>query len=213
MASLGSADRAGLRVRPIRRDKRWWRKFASPLWVLLGVPALIFPAALVVMMEDDGPRSAVEIAVSALPIAGDASAAPDGKTANPFGEQSGSVPVSTASSLFSRSAQVAAVHPGTRIETAPAETEVVDYKVLVFNALHPLNLASEDLLSSGANLQYLPTGEQFAKIVYREFCMGGMASQGAPGEFGKLGISNNLVVSLLNYMPLAEITRACPQLR
>ncbi|MCX7380832.1 MAG: hypothetical protein NT133_05285 [Alphaproteobacteria bacterium] len=190
--------------------------FASPKWLLLGVPALLFPILLVVALDEDAPRSAVDIAVSALPIAGDAAGSDPssaGKPASAFGDQSRMVPVNTASSLYSRSAQVAAVHSGVRDTTAQKEPEVTDYNVTVFNALHPRDLAAEDLLSVGATLRQTPFGADFARIVYREFCTGGLNSQGAPGEFGKLGISNNLVGSLLNYMPLAEIARACPQLR
>lgn len=211
---MGSINRP-LRVpSPVRHTKRWWRKFASPKWLLLAVPALAFPAALVFLLDEDTPRSAIDIAVSALPLAGDASGpTANGKPASAFGSQAQNVPVNTASSLFNRSAQFAAVHPGVRPEGPAKEPEVIDYNITVFNALHPRDLAGEDYLSVGASLQRTPFGADFASVVYREFCVGGLNSQGAPGEFGKLGINNSLVSSLLNYMPLAEITRACPQLR
>lgn len=197
------------RPRSSARNKRWWLKFASPKWLLLGVPAMVFPALLAFVGNDVTPPSAVEVAVASLPMSGDATDPETGKAVNPFGPQAGNVPVSVSSSLYARSAQVAAVHPMVQSEHQHQEEDVVDYNVTVFNALHPRSLADEDLLSVGAALQHMPTGANFASIVYRELCM---AQPGGPGEFGKIGVNNSLMTSLLNYMPLAEIARACPQL-
>ncbi len=176
---------------------------------------MVFPALLAFVWEDPGAQSAVDIAVASLPIAGDASV-PNGTGGAPvsaFGAQSNNVPVSTASSLYSRSAQVATVHPGMWTDTPAKEGKVVDYNVLVFNALHPATLAAEDLLATGAELQRMPATADLATIVYREFCMGGLNAPEGSLQAGKLGANNNMAKSLLSYMPLAEIARACPGLR
>jgi|GEM_PF-4761969 len=205
----------GRRIRYVPQRKRWWRKFLSPWWLLLGAPLLLIPVLLMVF-EGDGAQSPVELAIAALPIAGDASdggndttnarIAPLGSTAR--------LPPSTSLSLYNNSARAEAARMSQRDAAANSGRDAgTDFDEIEYKLMHPKLGGKEDfLVGDFKNLFTMPTAANLSWVLFHEFCT---AKPDDP-YFGvgtdKLPIDPIIVKALLDFVPSNDQVSYCPRL-
>ena len=211
MSHANYARHAIPNMHPIRRRKRWWRKFTSPRWLIYAAPALLLPLLIVLALDEDTGPSAIELAISALPIAGDASATTGTKAVGALGPASRQVPPSVASEIFSRSARVEAARFSLRSDAPDSGIETVDYNTAIYAALHPRSLAGEDLLSGSYALLTTPFGADLSALIFREFCVAN--ARAGDRDTPTFKLSGELLASLASYIPLTDMNRLCPRMR
>ena len=197
----------------VHRRKRWWRQFASPIWLLLGAPALLLPLGIAALMDEDAPISMVEQAISALPIPGNAADGADTDRTSritALGTNTARMPAAMSTTLYRTSARAEAERLGQR-DDAPVRARMVDIAALTHELLHPPRLAREDLLVGAyALLVSTPMGSSFGMSLYRDICA-------APSEDATYGASleipadSGMVVALSDFIPVSSQVSFCPQ--
>lgn len=150
------------RVYESRRKRRWWKMFASPLWLLLAAPALLLPLAAIILLDDEPLPSMVDQAIGALPLPGGVVAT----TASPLGKASPRLPLGLSLSLYNNSAQADAMR-----QSKDDSSGGSDYFTKEFAALHPTVLTRDDLLVSDLGFIYsTPLNIDFGVIIFQQFC-------------------------------------------
>lgn len=193
----------------VRRRKRWWRRFMSPVWLALAAPALVLPLLVMILMEDPAMPSMVEQAISSLPIPGDASDSDQpGRTGRVevMGASGAAMPSTVAASLYNNSARAAAARLAQRSEPRDA---VPDINTLSYALLHPRSLRGEDLLIGDLTLMTSTPGPDLGWAIFNAYC------QSAPTEgvsLQELPIDQKVVSAIVNFVPVSEYARLCPRL-
>ncbi len=187
----------------------------SPIWLLLGAPALLLPLGILVLIDDDVPVSVVEQAISALPIPGNASdpdAARDSGGSSrvaALGTDTARMPASTSLTLYNNSARAEAARLGQR-DDSPKPRAVVDLAAITYALLHPRYLAREDMLIGDYTLMMTtPLGSSLGLSLYREFCTARL--DGAVSTKIDLSENSNILVALTEFIPASGQVSFCPQ--
>jgi len=213
---MAGAARQGLPMRyPIRhgmrRRKRWWRQFMSPVWLALAAPALLLPLGAIFLFEDEAAPSMVEQAISALPIPGDASEPGRGANAGrvaSFGQ--GAMPSTVSATLYSTSARADAARLAQRSEPRDA---VPDITTTSYALLHPRSLADEDLLIGDyAMLVSLPGAPDFSWAIFQSFCQAPVNEGDRKVTLAQLPINPQVPAAIVNFLPANEYSKLCPRL-
>lgn len=199
--------------RTLRRRKRWWRKFMSPVWLLIAAPALALPLAAVVLFEEEPAPSGVEQAIAALPIPGDGSV--PGRESNApriaaLGAPGTQLPSTVSASLYSNSARFSAERLDRRTDPRDA---VPDVASISFALLHPRSMADEDMLVGDLALMLsTPAGPDFSWAILNAFCeTQPMAGQRA-AVLQDLPINPSVPASIMNFLPASDHPKICPRL-
>jgi hypothetical protein len=209
----GTAARQGLPMRfPIRhslpRRRRWWRKFMSPVWLVLAAPALVLPLLVMILMDDGPAPSMVEQAITALPIPGDASDPEQGRTGRVavMGASGGALPASMSARLYSNSARADAARLAQRPEP---RNEVVPFPITAYGLLHPRSLAGEDMMVGDFILLIRTPVPDLSWAIFAAYC----SSDGsARGSLADLPINPALPAAIVNFLTPADYGKLCPRL-
>ena len=140
--------------------------FLSPLWLIIGAPALLLPILALTLWNDEPPPSMVEQAIGALPMPGNDNAG----AAAPMGRQARNLPPDVSLSLYANSARADAMRQS-KTAGSDGQDEGSDYFSREFNLLHPATLAREDLLVSDLSLLYsTPLNVDLGVVIFQEYC-------------------------------------------
>ena len=195
---------------PFRRRRRWWRKFASPRWVMIAAPVLALPVLAMVLFDQPPGPSDIEQAVGALPIAG--AAGGHGRFA-PLGAEAREVPTTTSASIYANSAVAAAVVMHQRDDN-PADRAAMpfDFITATYAALHPARRAREDLLVGQYALLRMPLMPDLSLSLLFQYCSSGPDDPGYGTPLDRLPINPNVVAALTSFIPAGDMARYCPRL-
>jgi hypothetical protein len=203
-------------IYPFRSRRRWWRKFASPRWLIYAGPVLLLPVVAVFLFTGDVPPTAIEQAISALPIPGNArdpAVANGGGRLQPLGTAVHQVPPSTSLEIYNRSAVVAAARLD-RLDDGPAPDEdIADYIIRTYAALHPQRAAKEDLLVGNYALLAAPLALDLSRVVFHEFCTAQPGDPGYGTRLSDLPVDGGAMAGFFSFNTAADIASICPRLR
>jgi hypothetical protein len=196
----------------MRRRKRWWRTFMSPVWLALAAPALLLPLGVIFLFEDDAAPSMVEQAISALPIPGDASEPGQGADAARVAAlgRGPAVPSTVSATLYSTSARADAARLARRSEPRDA---VPDIATTSYALLHPRSLADEDLLiGEYAMLVSMPGVPDFSWAIFQSYCQAPRNAGERKVTLAQLPINREVPAAIVNFLPASEHSKLCPRL-
>ena len=200
------------RIRTLPRRKQWWRRFLSPAWLLLAAPILAIPV-LLMLLEGEGSQSPVELAIAALPIAGDAGSDESGTRLAPLGSTA-KLPPSTSLSLYNNSARAAAARM-TQSDGAinSGRDPGTDFNETEFSLLHPKFRGNEDFLVGDFKYVFsMPTAANLSWVLFHEFCTATPDDRFFGVGTDKLPIDPAIVKALLDFVPSNDQVSYGPRL-
>ncbi len=209
MSDWATTDRHTTSVYPFRRRKRWWRKFASPRWLLIAAPALLLPLLAVTLFEEDDQPSAIEQALAALPLPGDAVLPAGGKRIALLGKDARRVPPSASLQIYNNSARAEAERIDQRQTVVAGDEDIVDFDSATYAALHPRRLAGEDLMVGDLALLTQSFAPDLSYIYFLEFCNATPDDRAFNTKLSDLPLSSGVLTALSTLQPGAGLASYC----
>ena len=211
MQSFAHPKRAFRTAQHLPRRKRWWRKFASPMWMLLAAPVMLLPLWAVVAGEAVHQPSAVEQAVASLPLPGDASLPKDADQRFALlGSPTRQLPASTSLRLYADSARVASdAIRRTSVAPGRAQQDGNDVDALTFDVLHPKAVADDDLLVGNYALLTRSMSPDLSLAFFFEFCTAVAGDPGFGAKLSDLPLSDGMISALTTLTPGSGLAHAC----
>lgn len=188
----------------------------SPKLLLIALPALLLPLAVIIMLDDDTGPSQVEIALGALPLAGNVPAATDGRQSTQLLGDTRKLPPTSANRLFANSARTEATRFANDTPPADVETPIQDYGAIIANAMHPENGPREDLLAGTARLNDRTLDYDMSVLIFREFCTPEnilIDPYALDPDAAAPKMTAALLGNLASYISVTEMARMCPRLK
>lgn len=197
----------------------------SPRWLIYALPVLLLPVAAILLLEDERTLSQVEVALGALPLAGEVPTSAEGRQGAQLLGATQQMPPSVSSSLYANSAQSEAARFAARVlgpgqpgqnPAGEDEAELRDYGSIIYDALHPQQGPAQDMLAGGYNAFERPFGYDLSRLVFREFCMASSRAGDPEAEAIESAappLSPELLGSIASFIPLTDMARMCPRLR
>ncbi len=136
--------------------------------MLIAAPMLIIPLAVLLWLDDEVVPSPIELAIAALPMAGDSTS--DTAGASPLGRIGSRLPNNVTLPLFANSAQVEAGRLGRADSASAAQHTDTDFASAEFAALHPRSLFREDLLIGSLRMVYSLPNIDLSIKMFEEYC-------------------------------------------
>ena len=209
MSDWAKTDRHATSVYPFRRRKRWWRKFASPRWLLIAAPALLLPLLAVALFEDDEQPTPIEQALSALPLPGDAVLPKGGKRFSLLGNTTRGVTPSATLQIYNNSARAEAERIDQRATVGAGDQDIVDFDSATYAALHPRSLAGEDLMVGDLALLTQSFTPDLSYIYFLEFCNATPDDRTYTTKLSDLPLSSGILNALSTLQPGSGLSSYC----
>ena len=154
-----------------RRRAQWWKPFASPRLLLVAAPIMLGPLAALFWFEEAAVPTPIELAITSLPTAGNASGTGTARSSDRALLGEGRLPNNVSLSMFANSARVEQSRIARADIAAATRGSDKDFAAAEFAALHPPTMGREDLLIGTLGMVYsTPMNMDLSLKLFEEFC-------------------------------------------